>query len=490
MLQNIPWVELLEAIFRQRRTAVTVALIVIGLSLLMIWLTPPSYRAAARIQLSADPESMPRGEAMSDKQLQAELAFLRSPVLISRVLTELGDNQGEEEPPAGLQGLLRQTWKKVTGSLPVSGSTPEAQTLERRVLAAAENIEVAPIGRSNVVEIAYPSLSPAFAADFVNGLLNEHVERITELSRESRELPFIQSQLDFLVNRWQEARQALDAFRSNYGTSVLDGDEGQLRGLLSGLEAQRVAAETNVLELRARARYLEEQKLEYPTTIESELRMAEPEAVKLLETRITELQMQKSEALTRYTPTSVTVRQLERQIEAAQDLLDSKEKETFFESATARNPAFAAIEVEELETTAQLRSAEARVEALSGQIASYRGKLAHLAVAIVELDRLQNEVESAQEAYQTYLREAETARKATARDDFGMMNIAVIEPAKPPRLPEPSRAKIKGAMQGLLGILLGLVAALLRDWLDPSLKSAAQARRLTGLQVLAEIPYQ
>ena len=43
------------------------------------------------------------------------------------------------------------------------------------------------------------------------------------------------------------------------------------------------------------------------------------------------------------------------------------------------------------------------------------GKLSELEVAIVELDRLQNDVESAQEAYQNFLREAETARRETGR---------------------------------------------------------------------------
>ena len=162
----------------------------------------------------------------------------------------------------------------------------------------------------------------------------------------------------------------------------------------------------------------------------------------------------------------------------------------FSESATARNPVFDALEVEQLKTMTQLSATEARVGALSGQIVVYRDKLSKLEVAVVELERLQNDVDSAQEEYQSYLGEAETARRATARGEFGMVNIAVIEPAEPPRISESARGKTRIVTGGLLGLLLGLVVALLRDWLDPSLKSAAQARRLTGLRVLAEVPYQ
>ena len=41
---------------------------------------------------------------------------------------------------------------------------------------------------------------------------------------------------------------------------------------------------------------------------------------------------------------------------------------------------------------------------------------------------------------------------------------------------------------GGIGLLLGIAVALLRDWIDPSIKSTSQAERLTGVPVLAEIP--
>ena len=116
--------------------------------------------------------------------------------------------------------------------------------------------------------------------------------------------------------------------------------------------------------------------------------------------------------------------------------------------------------------------------------------LVDLEVAIVELDRLQNEVDSAEEAYQNHLRSAEEARTESARDEFGMVNIAVIEPAVPPRLAEPSRAKITLGAGSILGLVFGLIAAIARDWLDSSVKSSAQVTRLTGLRVLAEVPRQ
>jgi capsular polysaccharide biosynthesis protein len=39
----------------------------------------------------------------------------------------------------------------------------------------------------------------------------------------------------------------------------------------------------------------------------------------------------------------------------------------------------------------------------------------------------------------------------------------------------------------LLSMMLAVGLALLRDWMDPSVKTAAQAERLAGLPVLGEL---
>ena len=78
-LISVPWQELLETLFRGRWIVLFSMLIgVLGATALVL-LKAPVYKAQAKILLTAQPGSGPRQGAMADKQIQAELALLKSP---------------------------------------------------------------------------------------------------------------------------------------------------------------------------------------------------------------------------------------------------------------------------------------------------------------------------------------------------------------------------------------------------------------------------
>ncbi len=94
----IPWRELLEALFRRRWTIVSITVAGFLVASILATLKAPTYTAVARIQLTAEGFSGPREEAMDFDQIQAELAFLKSPVLIRSVLREYSDTSAATGP--------------------------------------------------------------------------------------------------------------------------------------------------------------------------------------------------------------------------------------------------------------------------------------------------------------------------------------------------------------------------------------------------------
>ncbi len=487
----IPWRELLETVFRRRWIIAAVTACGLLAGGIFALLTPPTYRGVARILLTAQALSGPRQAAMSERQVKAETTLLTSRALIRSVMEEYR-TQGKppERVSYPLQGLLRTVSSKLGGlfgseAMAADTSTTEVP-IEGRLLRG--KLQAGAITRTNVLAVAYDSQDPTWAAQFVNDLLRHHVSRIAELNEKASAGSFFQEQTSLLAVRWQETREALSAFQREQGASLLAGDETYLRSVLSQFEADLAETETRRLELTAMSQFLSEEVQLMPEKITSESRVTENEAVLYLNSRILELEIERSELLSRYRPTSVRIQALDEQIDQARSLLESKQTETLAEVVTEENPARRDLKAQLLEIETELRGAAAKETALRGQITDYRERLHLLERLGTELDRLKGDVENSKLAYQAYSKKEEEARLSSSLDQSGIVNVSILDPAETPKRPLPRKTKLMVAVGGTVGFVLGFFLIFIKDWLDPSLKSSAQAYRLSGIPIIAEIP--
>ena len=134
-----------------------------------------------------------------------------------------------------------------------------------------------------------------------------------------------------------------------------------------------------------------------------------------------------------------------------------------------------------------LEAADRRVAAITDQLSKYRATITKLEHVLPEWNRLQNDVQTQKEAYLNYLRKEEEARISSALDESQIVNIAIAERAAVPTEPESGQLRRRVLFGTFLSGLLAVGLALLRDWMDPSVKTAAQAERLAGLPVLGEL---
>jgi tyrosine-protein kinase Etk/Wzc len=129
----------------------------------------------------------------------------------------------------------------------------------------------------------------------------------------------------------------------------------------------------------------------------------------------------------------------------------------------------------------------ARVEALRTQVAEYKTQVGHLDEISSEQERLESAVASAKEAAGTYSKKEEEARFTTALDESNLVDIAIAEKAEVPTVPEKSKQSIMLILGALMSLVVGVGLAFVRDRLDPAVKSAAEAKSVTGLPILAEV---
>src|SRR5262249_45350595 len=154
-----------------------------------------------------------------------------------------------------------------------------------------------------------------------------------------------------------------------------------------------------------------------------------------------DLEMQKSQLLATYLPTSVKVQDIDRQITEAKRLL-KENKDTLADLTTAINPAHQTLEVDLAHTQAQMAAVSARAESLRSQITDYREKVAHLDEIASDQEHLEQQLAAAKQAYATYAKKEEEARFSSALDESSIVNIAVAERATVPSAPVKSKSVI------------------------------------------------
>lgn len=488
--QPLPWPEVLETLYRRRWVIATALLIGLLVPTLGALLEAPIFQVKARLLLAAQAVSGPRAEAMAETQIKSEIALLRSTSLVRSVLeSEPYVSERESHSPTLFQQLRAlprapiRTLKTLLG-----GDDPETR-LNRQIASIANRLSATPVISSNMIQVSLQHPNPHWAARFVNDLLNHHIERIAELNEQANARSFFQKQKNLLAQELEQARSALTAYRERHGPALLSGDQQQLRLVLARIEGERVSTETQLLEQQAAIEYLTRALAEYPETIDSESRISESEEVTLLNQRILELELERSELLSRFTPTSTRVREIDRRIEEAKALLATKERDTLTEVMKSVNPAYQSLQIELVQAEARMVSYAARLGALEEQIVQYRERMSEIERSAAQLQRLEDEVETKNEAYISYLRKEEEARLSSALDASRIVNLTVVENASVPPRPEPSTAPTRISIGGALGLIFGLALAFLRDWIDPAVKSSVQARRLSDLPVIAEIPH-
>ena len=488
----VPWRELLETIFRRRWIIFKSTLLCLIAATALAILTPSEYKARARILLTEQALSGPRQVAMSDRQVNAEISLLTSRSLTRSVLK---DDLMSGKPREPVKAPLRLAKRAVMNTLrdafgreaqAAAGIDPIEAQLTGRLLQG--DLLAKPITATNVIELSYIGHDPEWSAAFINNLLTHHVSRIAELNENAAAGNFFHEQRNILAKRWQEAREALSLFQIEEDASLLSGDAEYLSRVLSEFEASFAEAETNRLELEAMVGFLAEEIELLPEKITSESLITENEGVKYLSSRVLQLEIERSELLSRYLPTSVRIRALDQQITEGKRLLESKEEDTLAQYTTIINPARQQLELQLVETETQLRGTVAKVQALIAQITDYRDQLKRLESLGTELERLQDDVKNAKEAYQIYSQKEEEARFSSSLDESGIVNVSILEPAEVPKRPQPSKTRLFLILGTLAGLALGLILAFAWDWLDPSIKGSAQAYRLSGIPIIAEIP--
>ena len=444
--------------------------LVIGATLTL--LMTPIYTAQATLQIDReaariiDTEDVtPRENMMQGEEFfQTQYGLLRSRSLAERVIESLGLASSDEALEAmGVQA-------------PEAGGTAAAQASRRRAAALKalqNNLGVSPVRGSRLVTVGYDNPNPVVAARIANGFaenfIQSNLDRKFESSSYARQ--FLEERIVQTKERLESAERQLVAYAANQQIiNVGEPSEGAASGgateslTSNNLVALNSAlARTRAERVAAEERWRSAGRADLMTLPEV---LQNPTIQRLTEQRAL-LDAEYQQKLSTYQPDYPEMVQLNARIDEA----DSQIR-------TIAGNIRSSIQSEYRIAANQERSLQAQVTGLTGDVLDLRDRS-------IQYNILQRELDTTRTLYEGLL---QRDKEVGVTGGVTANNISIVDLATPPREPSKPNMLVNMALAALLGLGLGVLAALIMEALDETLATPDDVEKKLGVPVLGVVP--
>jgi len=472
--------DFLAIVFRHRRLTAITFLSIFCASVLLALLQPSHYVARIKMLVKrerADPvvtaeNSVPQfAKEVTEEEINSEVELLKSRELLEKVVLACD--------------LYRlPTHKSASGT---EGHEKDAD-MARAVRALEKNLTLDVMRKTNIIEVTYQSPDPELAARVLESLASSYLDKHLAVHRPPGAFDFFQEQANEYRKSLADAEAHLVDF--THGASVVSAQLEKEVALqkLAEFDAALNQTQAAIAETQQRVRALELQSASTPARIVTQVRNTD-DALLLSQLRssLLTLELKRTELLDKFEPTYRPVQEVEAQIAQTRAALAAAEKSPLHEETTDGDPTYEWVKGELAKAKADLAGLQARAEAISLTVQSYREKARLLEQKQVVQDDLIRTVKAREENYQLYLRKEEEARISDALDRRRIVNVAVVEAATVPSLPSNHRA-----MTVLVGLMLAtltsLALAFVAEHLDRTFRTPDEVGSFLNIPVLAAMP--
>jgi succinoglycan biosynthesis transport protein ExoP len=498
----------LAAIARRRRRAILWPLaVLLGLGMVYLATTPRSYQAASAVLLDAEVNPAVAeivsldGRRMSEAAIENARLVLLSDAVAQAVAARLTPDQVDSltHPPqslagrvlGGIVGLVRlpvDLLRPAPPATPETGPEAAAAASEAEIEAQREalrltqlgrllrqNLAVNRIGRSAALSVSYGSHDPVLAATVANGFAEAYVEDVFGASAETtaRAAEWLDRRLTQAGAAAQAAAAAAEAFRAEKGL-VSTGGVFLAEEAVRRLNADLTAAVTEAARARALAAAYEAALARGPEGLKVGIPISST-ADGAPDPALDQLQSALATAVS-------DLARVEADFGAGHPQARRLAQAT--DQAVERLRVALAQRLER--SRGELAVAEARVAALRDSLDEALGDSAAAGGAQVELRALEQRAATLSSLYQVLLARAEEVEQARS---LPVSTVRILALAEVPRAAQGPRAsRVLGAAL-LLGLMIGVALAALREWRGRGLLNTGEdVRRLTGQEFLGYVP--
>lgn len=424
----------------------TAALVVTGAGALYTYSQTPIYQAAAVVQIDPDPPrvigiqevipvSFPGAEYFS-----TEHALVKSRVVLQKAI-EMGN--------------LKQR-------------IPGMANAEDPTLVIRGAVKVEPRRGTRLAEIQYESTDPVLAADIANAIARAYVKNNLDVKLKGTQeaIAWLSEQMGDLQKKVHESLISLQNFR--------------IKAQILGLPEQRqittskiVIFNNNYLEAKAN-RITIEAKLQEMTPIMKDpvgaqtiFTVADTPLIQKLKTEAADLEAQLVRARQTYKEKHPELLKIQAQIPHVREKLN------------------AALQIMLRAVQNELSVAKAREEAMLRQLNELKKEGTALNETEIQYHAMASETGSIQRMFDVVL---QRLKETTITKGLQTNNIRLVEAALVPNAPTRPDKRANLTLAGASGLVLGIMVAFFLEYLDRTIKTPEDVKRVLDLPILGVIP--
>ena len=468
--------DLAAVVFRQRRIILTSFLCVMALVFLSgIWI--PKYQAHMKIlvlrqrtdaMMTADVNAPPQSTGQITKEdLNSEAELVRSEDLLQKVVVQTG---------------LQHQQK------PLFGHENEATAIAAAVRKLGKDLDVEPVRDANVIAVSYRARNPQLAAKVLSAVAAAYMEKHLEMHRPSGEFRFFDQQTKRFHMGLEQSQAQLEKFTQDTGVASAQLQRDLTLQKLADFSAAAHQAHVSAAETAERIRSIQAQLSAMQPRLTTEIRTAEnPQLMQQLKSTLLNLELKKTELLTKFDPSYRLVKAIDKQILEARAAIAAAENKPPQDTTTDQNPTYMMLRDELAKAQADLSGLRAQAAAAGLAASEYRLAARELERQGIEQEDLQRTAKTDEQNYLLYLRKREEARINDALDQRGILNVALAERPVVPALPARSPVQT-GGLAFLLALFVGFGAGFIADYADPSFRTPDEVAGYLEMPVLASLP--
>lgn len=502
--------DFVSIIFRHRRKVIYFFVVVIIATTFKTLLTQSRYETEAKLFVRLGNETVNWDSASGSRiqisqsiesQLNSEIEILRSRELAEAVVTGMGKENIIGEGNGEDNSLFVRFQKTVNAVLSFPKKAlvrlfspainDENERRRREIDEAVQKFQgsfnASVVAGSNVVTLTYEDDSPRRAYKVLKQLIDIYLHKHIVLNGTPGSFEFFKKESDQLRQQLESTEAELKDAKNRMGVSALEEQRTILSEQIGVLQQKMEETESSAASSQARIRELEGRLKNVPeNVIVSETTGFAQSAAEEMQRRLNDLKMQEQELLSTFTPSSVPVTEVRRQIKQAESLLQNSRSSR--EVTTGVNHMHQEIKTSLLLENGTVEALKAQQVALRSQLEASEQKMRFLNDAETRLSQLMRRKALLEENYAKYAGSLEQVRIDKAREIDKISNISVAQAPVVPIEPVRPKKMLYMAMGFFLAVFGGLGLAFFMEYIDSTFRRPEEVENLLELPVLGSVP--